>query len=235
MLISYCSQIKNRFYQFKQTFEHNLDVVRINENTEWIIVDCESCDEMSDFMNYFIKSPKYFNRIHYYRTLNFKNYSIPIAKNFPSRLSSGDYLFNLDIDNFIGDATENIMNVGPKGVCCDVFRKGVYGRIGYSREMFNKVGGYDESFLPAAKHDTDLKLRCEMIGYEFINMPCKIEPILNSKEETTKNIESDVNWKEMNIINSKKMNENISNKNFCPNKEFTKCQLIYNFSNNVNI
>ena len=51
MLISYCSQIKNRFYQFKQTFYHNLEIIKNNKNTEWIIVDCDSSDDMSDFMN----------------------------------------------------------------------------------------------------------------------------------------------------------------------------------------
>ena len=78
MIISYCSQIKNRFHQLRETFYHNLEKIRINENVEWIIVDCGSSDELSSFMNNFIKSPEYFNRIHYYRTLNFKNYSIPI-------------------------------------------------------------------------------------------------------------------------------------------------------------
>jgi len=235
MLISYCSQIKNRFYQFNQTFYHNLEIIKNNENTEWIIVDCDSYDDMSDFMNYFIKSPKHISRIHYYKTINFKNYSIPIAKNFAARLSSGDYLFNLDIDNFIGDATESIIKLAPKGICCNVMKKGVYGRIGCSREMFDKVGGYDESFLPAGKHDTDLKLRCGLIGYEFIDTPYKIEAILNSKEETTKNIESDLDWKTMNFINGKKMKDNISSKNFHPNKEFTKCELIHNFSRYLNI
>jgi predicted glycosyltransferase involved in capsule biosynthesis len=128
------------------------------------------------------------------------------------------------------------MKIGPtKGVCCNVFRKGVYGRIGYSKEVFNKVGGYDESFLPAGKHDTDLKLRCELIGYIFVDIPCKMEAILNSKDETTKNIVSDLDWKTMNIVNTKKMHENISNNNFCPNKKFTKCELIHNFSKNINI
>ena len=235
MLISYCSQIKNRFYQFKQTFYHNLEIIKNNKNTEWIIVYCDSSDDISDFMNYFIKSSKHINRIHYYKTINFKNYSIPIAKNFAARLSSGDYLFNLDIDNFIGDVTESIIKLAPKGICCNVMKKGVYGRIGYSREMFDKVGGYDESFLPAGKHDTDLKLRCGLIGYEFIDIPYKIEAILNSKEETTKNIESDLDWKTMNFINGKKMKDNISSKNFHPNKEFTKCELIHNFSRYLNI
>jgi glycosyltransferase involved in cell wall biosynthesis len=238
MIISYCSQIKNRFHQFRKTFYHNLEKIKINENTEWIIVDCCSSDGLSFFMNSFIKSPQYFNRIHYYRTLNLKNYSIPIAKNFSARISSGDYLFNLDIDNFIGDATENIINIVPKGICCNILKKGVYGRIGSSREIFKKVGGYDESFLPAGKHDTDLKLRCQLIGYEFIDIPCRIEAILNSKDETIKNtrlIWKIFGWKFMNLFNQKKMEYNLKNKIYCPNNNFASCEFEYNFKTKVSL
>jgi glycosyltransferase involved in cell wall biosynthesis len=215
-----------------------LDAIRTNENTEWVIVDCGSRDGVSEFMKEFINSPGHCDRIHYYRTLNFKNYSIPIAKNFSLRISSGDYLFNLDVDNFIGDATENIMKMAPKGVCCNVFRKGVYGRIGCSREMFNKVGGYDESFLPAGKHDTDFKMRCELMGYNFIDIPCTTKAILNSKEETIKNMRSVwkfFGWKFMNSRNEKKMKRNIQRKIHHPNKKFTSCIFEHNFTNKITL
>jgi predicted glycosyltransferase involved in capsule biosynthesis len=238
MIISYCSQIKNRFHQLRETFSHNLEKIRINENVEWIIVDCGSSDGLSSFMNNFINSPDYFNRIHYYRALNLKSYSIPIAKNFSARISSGEYLFNLDVDNFIGDTTQNIINIAPKGICCNIFKKGVYGRIGSSREIFKKVGGYDESFLPAGKHDTDLKLRCQLIGYEFIDIPCGAEAILNSKDETIKNtrlIWKIFGWKFMNLFNKQKMEYNLKNKIYCPNKKFASCEFEYNFKTKVSL
>jgi glycosyltransferase involved in cell wall biosynthesis len=227
MLISYCSQVKNRFYQFEQTFKHNLDHIINNLNTEWIIVDCDSNDGLYNHM----RNLGIIDRVHYYRTLDYKKYSIPVAKNFAIRLSSGDYIFNLDIDNYIANATYNINKIGlNQGVCCNIFKRGIYGRIGCSKKMFNIIGGYDESFLPAAKHDTDLINRCQLIGYEFQNIPCSKYPVENSKTETIKNTKSIFSWKMMNFLNTRKMNYNLRNKIYCPNKRFTNCTFEYNFT-----
>lgn len=225
MVISYCSQIKNRFYQFKQTFHHNINHIKNNPNTEWIIVDCDSQDGLYEYMLKF----GIMDRIHYYKTLNYYDYSIPVAKNLAARLSSGDYIFNLDIDNYIGDATQQIYSAGC-GVYCNIFKQGVYGRIGCSRTIFNRIGGYDESFLPAGKHDMDLIARCQLINYTFKHIPCVIKPILNSKIETIINTNSNMNWETMNYLNSKKMQYNIQNNIYCPNKKFTSCNLEYNFT-----
>jgi len=176
------------------------------------------------------------DRVHYHRTLNYHSYSIPVAKNLAVRLSSGDYVFNLDIDNYIGNATSQIKSLGTKiGVCCDIFKRGVYGRIGCSRKIFNIVGGYDESFLPAGKHDTDFISRCKLINYYFKHIPCMINPISNSKIETTLNTGSDLNWDNMNDLNGEKMKYNIKNKIHCPNKKFTSCDLEYNFTKKITL
>jgi len=232
MTISYCSQVKNRLYQFKQTVGLNLEHIAKNKNTEWVIVDCGSTDGLYNYM----KKLGVMDRIHYYKTLNYNTYSIPVAKNFAIRLSSGDYVFNLDIDNYIGNATYHIKRLGLGiGVCCNVFKKGVYGRIGCSREIFNKIGGYDESFLPAGKHDTDFINRCKLLDYKFNHIPCKIKPILNSKIETIKNLDTDIDWKTMNYLNGIKMEKNIKKNIFCPNKKFTKCKFEYNFKKTTSI
>jgi len=202
-----------------------------NKNIEWIIVDCGSDDGMSDFMMNNIK----LERIHYYQTLDYNEYSIPIAKNFAARLSSGDYFFNLDVDNFVSNSIENIKKYNPDGIWCNIFRKGVYGRIGCSKDVFKEVGGYDESFLPAGCHDTDFVKRCELLGYKFSHIDCELLPILNSKEETIKNMNSDLSWKEMNDKNKQKMNKNLSNKIFNPNKKFTNCKFLYNFSDVIEL
>jgi len=231
MKISYCSQIKNRFHQFVKTFDHNFNHIQSHNNTEWIIVDCDSNDGIREFMQDFIS----IDRIYYYTTLDYKSYSIPVAKNFSARLSSGDYIFNLDVDNYIADTTEIIMEKGESvGLYCSTMKKGIYGRLGCSRNIFEKAGGYDESFLPAGKHDTDLRLRCtELLNYYFEDIVCKKSAILNSKEDTIKNMDSKLSWETMNSENECKMNNNLINRNFHPNKKFTSCQLIKNFKDTI--
>ena len=236
MIISYCSQIKNRFHQFSQTFQHNLEKIQTHKNTEWVIVDCESDDGMQGFMKEFVDSGVE-PRVRYYRTVKYQPYSIPVAKNFSTRLSSGDYIFNLDADNFISDATETIMKKGEHvGIYCDVFRMGVYGRVGCSRRVFWEAGGYDESFFPAGKHETDLRLRCvELLGCHFDHADCKIPAILNSKDDTIKHTKSSMSWKTMNFINQCKMKMNLDSNNFRPNKKFTKCDFIENFNKKIRL
>jgi predicted glycosyltransferase involved in capsule biosynthesis len=231
MLISYCSQVKNRFYQFQQTFKNNLEHLISNKDTEWIIVDCDSTDGLYEH----IRALGPIDRFYYYKALNFYSYSIPIAKNFSARLCSGDYIFNLDIDNYIGDSTSQIKQAKFGGICCNVFKKGIYGRIGCSREIFYKVGGYDESFLPAGKHDTDFMERCKSLNYTFKHVICRDNPILNSKLETTINMDTTLDWKSMNLSNGEKMKYNLDNKIFCPNVKFTSCEFEYNFNQTIKL
>jgi len=230
MKISFCSQIKNRFNQFSQTFAHNLDKINNHDNTEWLIVDCGSDDGLKEFMREFTAS-RVEPRIKYYQAVDYDSYSIPIAKNFSARLSSGDYIFNLDVDNFISDVTETITEKGEDvGIYCNVFKLGIYGRLGCSRRMFKKVGGYNESFFPAGKHETDLRLRCsELLGYRFEDVACKIPAISNSKEDTIKHTKSSMSWKTMNFINQCKMKVSLSEKDYHPNKKFTGCEFIKDF------
>jgi hypothetical protein len=65
MTISYCSQVKNRLYQFKQTVGLNLEHIAKNKNTEWVIVDCGSTDGLYNYM----KKLGVMDRVHYYKTL----------------------------------------------------------------------------------------------------------------------------------------------------------------------
>jgi glycosyltransferase involved in cell wall biosynthesis len=232
MIISYCSQVKNRLYQLKQTIQYNLDHIKNNKNTEWIIIDCHSNDGLYEFM----RALGQIDRVHYYRALNYHSYSIPVAKNLAVRLSHGDYVFNLDIDNYIGNATAQIKSLGYRiGVCCDIFKRGVYGRIGCSRKVFNMVGGYDESFLPAGKHDIDFMARCKLINYYFKHIPCMINPILNSKTETVINTGADMDWETMNSLNGEKMEYNLQNKIHCPNIKFTSYDFEYNFTKKITL
>lgn len=230
-MISYYSQVKNRFFQFKKTFRHNLGHISSHNETEWIIVDCGSNDGIYEYVSK-IKLPE---RVKYYRTVNYSNYSIPVAKNFAARLSSGDYLFNLDIDNYIGNTTDKVIDLGFGGVCCEIFKIGVYGRIGCSSEIFKKVGGYDESFLPAGKHDMDFMKRCNLLNYKFQHISCDINPILNSKKDTVINSNSNMNWETMNILNGKKMLHNLQHQIYHPNQKFTRCDFEYNFTATVKL
>ncbi len=225
MFISYCTQIKNRLPQFERVFAHNIAHIANNPDTEWVVVDLDSDDGLPEFIaTQLLDCPP---RFHYYRASP-QPYSIPVAKNFAVRLSAGDYVFNLDADNFIGDMSAKIRTRGHSvGVCCDMFRLGIYGRIGLSRKIFEIVRGYDEAFLPAAKHDVDLRARCGLIGYTFTHVDPDIPAILNAKADTIKNFESVLSWDQMHARNTEQMQKNLELANYCPNKTMTPGDFVH--------
>lgn len=234
--ISICSQIKNRLYQFKQTFNHNLIEINKYNNVDWIIVDIQSDDGLDSFLKDFLSKYNK-NNIHYYKILDDIPYSIPIAKNFSTRLSNSDFLFNLDIDNYIDNIIDNILFLkNNTGIKCNTIRKGVYGRIGCHSEYMKTIGGYDESFLPAAGHENDLINRLTNIGYDLQHIECQKLPIQNSKEETIKNFaKNNYTWEAMNKINSDKAQNNLANKIIYPNIKFTEAGFVHNFKNKIQL
>ncbi len=67
---------------------------------------------------------------------------------------------------------------------------GTYGHIGISRELFNRIGGYDESLPPMGGQDKDLLWRAyNYVGvvFEHVPQPQSLLPILNSKVDSMKN------------------------------------------------
>jgi hypothetical protein len=223
--ISICTQIKNRLYQFKETFYKNLKVINQYENIEWNIVDVNSTDGLKKFVSSYVSS-----NINYFESIYNIEYSIPIAKNFAFRLSSGEYIFNLDADNFLGSVIDKIIEYKYIPIYCNKFRLGVYGRIGCDKEIIKETGGYDESFLPAGHHEQDFMARCNLIHHNFTHVDFDELPLQNTKEDTISNINTNISWGLMNEINTVKTNTNIVNKIVNPNKNYTQCDFIHNFN-----
>ena len=67
--ITICTQIKNRFYQFEQTFNHNISIINKYDNVNWTIVDIQSNDGLENFFEQFLKSYDH-NNINYYKIIN---------------------------------------------------------------------------------------------------------------------------------------------------------------------
>jgi predicted glycosyltransferase involved in capsule biosynthesis len=50
-----------------------------------------------------------------------------------------------------------------------------------SKEIFIKIGGYDENFYPAGVHDNDIMLRAKYLDYSFKDVPNITPAIYNNK------------------------------------------------------
>jgi predicted glycosyltransferase involved in capsule biosynthesis len=138
----------------------------------------------------------------------------------------------LDCDNFLDNIIDEI-RATDQGVFCNEDQKGTYGRIGLHKDIFVKIGGYDENFYPAGVHDNDLILRAKYLNYEFKNVPSVSEPVSNDKLDTIRYLES-LSYEKMKEYNEIIMKYNEKKKILNPNNNiFTPCYFVLNFKDYV--
>ena len=174
MRISLCTTCFNRAGQLKHVFESNLDVLRGEESVEWLILNYNSQDDLDEFMLPILQY-KEFN-IRYFKEISGRSWHMSLAKNISHKLASGDILMNLDCDNRIGEALDQIreaftVNVGGLHLWSGRYGDGTCGRKANIRELFFNIGGYDESFRPMAYQDEDLLARLRDMGETVLHVP----------------------------------------------------------------
>ena len=120
-----------------------------------------------------------------------------------------------------------------QGIHCHEYLKGTHGRIGMSKEIFLKIGGYDENFYPAGVHDNDIMLRANYLNYKFKSIPSITSPVSNTKVDTVKYF-NDIDWETMVKYNEIIMRYNEKKKILNPNNDiFTPCSFIYNLKDAI--
>ena len=170
-----------RTHHLKQTLLQN-----IHDSTgpgapdvEFVVVDYNSRDGLKEWiltepeLQPFLES----DVLKYARYPEATSFHHAHAKNMAHRLATGDFLCNLDADNFLGYgfASRLAQNFGRDSdalVLPDlsltrhtpVEERGFYGRIAMSAKNFLKLGGYDEDRRGWGGEDTDLILRALSSG-----------------------------------------------------------------------
>lgn len=185
--ISFCISCKNRSWQIQQTLQHNL--MNLSKNHEMILVDFGSTDGLSQWIWKNFATAIQEKKLTFFRVLQAPPWSSPKAKNLAHRLARGNYLFNLDADNFITKSDIlAIEKAAYLNLSCQQFAgsfdDGTYGRIGIPRQLFYQLGGYDEALLPMGGQDTDLLNRILLSENKIgkLPQPSKLA-ILNTVED----------------------------------------------------
>lgn len=197
MKISYCTWIKDRYPQFRQVYDINLS--RLGPNDEWIIVDVDSSDDLAEWVP---RDPRVKLHVHAMWPLHFAK-----LYNVSHRLGTGDYLVNLDADNFLGPEFRAwVAELGGRvGHCWSQnWSDGTYGRIAIPRQAFHDIGGYDEALHPCGFQDTDLLQRLSHSGLELAT---SYDPrvyggaVPNSREDTMRYVDQSMTFDEYNSRN----------------------------------
>lgn len=210
--LSFCITCKNRFYQLLQTLPVNLaDNLPYQNEIEFVLVDFKSEGGLQDWLFSTCQSALDSNYLKYFYTESIDIWHAPIAKNTAHHHASGEFLVNLDGDNYTGKnggafVLEQFEKYGPDLLLHQFggkFEDGSFGRVGMSKKHFKAIGGYDESLLPMLYEDIDLIKRLQLFGlrYELVNDPAYNNALMNTKEDSLKNTGSGLTPKEMNRQN----------------------------------
>lgn len=222
--LSYCTTCCNRLWQLALTLQDNLE--NLNKNEELILVNYGSTDNLTRYIesNYLCKKLMDDNRFKYIDVLGVKNYDCSKAKNIAHRFASGKFLINLDADNTNYLINKKVLNTNNRDeVLIHLWNSiknsfSTFGKICIPKDIFYKLGGYDESFLPMAYQDQDIMNRARAMNIKVVENPILIGVIKNTEEEKI-NQTGFKSWKKCLKANKEKSKLNISNNKLIANKD----------------
>lgn len=161
MIISFVTTCMNRDSSLKLTLPVNIQVLKSYPEANITLLSYNSKGNIRDIVAPYIDNPQLF----YYEEREAEHFSMSHAKNMVTRLANGDFIVNLDADNFLSPLYMNqllkSLSLGAQYILPMMPRKncGIDGRIGFFKEFFIEHKGYDESFTGWGYDDTDLVKR----------------------------------------------------------------------------
>ncbi|WP_171169641.1 glycosyltransferase family 2 protein [Streptomyces sp. I05A-00742] len=251
--ISYCTTCKNRLWQLSETLPGNLRRVAEAGNSEIVLVNYNSDDELDRWVRRFERHMES-GILRYLHQQTEPYFHASKAKNLAHLAATGQYLVNLDADNYIGETIPTWRTLWQErpdllihGFSPDKNRpqrseeeasrirpdsgNGTYGRIGLPRTRFLALGGYDEHLLPSAHEDQDLMDRAAATGLPIVRSrqpgPAAIR---NSHRETMRYSGTGLDWWDARELNKKTSAENLRFGRLTANSDRSPMKALLNFS-----
>nr|WP_312323914.1 glycosyltransferase family A protein [Acinetobacter oleivorans] len=188
MRISFCTTCKGRLWQLRQTLPGNLKM--LDEHSEIILLDYQSPDGLKDWIFENFREYLENGQLKYFQMVDDYAYTSAYAKNVAHRLATGDILFNLDGDNYIYDGLlyelrllKDYQLFLPR---LGIENEGILGRVGYTRDAFYRLQGYNETLVGLKGDDGDLRVRAHQFKYFPIHASYRVAAIQNTREQKDK-------------------------------------------------
>jgi glycosyltransferase involved in cell wall biosynthesis len=192
MKISFCSTCKGRLFQLEKTIFNNMSDIIKDGNSELILVDYNDNEGLEKFVRDNLMDYINSNVLVYIKEAYSDKFDVSRAKNLAHFAANGDFLFNLDGDNYIDNNVELYRSVWTKYPNAFIHAQttipydGSYGRIGMSRRAFLELGGYDED-IGVRYEDADLLKRSILTGLLYAKVSSdKPLSIRNTLEDSTR-------------------------------------------------
>jgi hypothetical protein len=232
--LTFVMAMMNRRYQIEQTLFNNLeDNWDDRDDVEFVLMDINSKDGFRDWIRE-QDLTKYVEcgYLRYFESDGLDTWHASIGKNTATHQARGRIVVTLDCDNYTGRGGGRfvINQFEEHDYNCVLHQfdwnhqNGNFGRIALTKEVFDKIGGYDQSLMPMGYQDWDIIKRAEGVGCEYVN---RVDDHYNQAIENeggkelsmanqTESFKS-MGWTEMNRINKLKCHHNLYRKKYVAN------------------
>jgi len=237
--VSYCSSCRNRLHQLRHVFDANIASLRSYPYIQWVLYNYSSSDGLDEYIIPLL--PRLPSRFKYIVDSRNRSWNLSVAKNLAHAFGDAPVLMNLDCDNLILDSGPIIQRLHENGgevvhYGSNKFSDGTSGRISINRDVFEKLGGYDEDFLPMGYQDLDLLARFRAMGGLVLSSPVSSTyAIQNSKIESMSEVVATISWQHCNEQNYLRSSLNIATGKLCANskriQDFSTCQMHFGGAN----
>lgn len=188
MKISFCTTCKNRLWQLAKTMPSNIKTILGVDDVEIVLLNYHSEDQLEHYILANFNSELQSGKLKYFKLINERPYfDMSYAKNVVHRLATGQVLFNLDADNYIGAVIPELRKLLEHQLLLPKYVPGTdtarMGRIGLHKSAFNRLRGYNESIQGLANDDGELICRAFSQGFRPIMSLDASIPVSNSTQE----------------------------------------------------
>jgi hypothetical protein len=174
--VSICTTCMNRTDDLKQTYIQNIEDNKHYPGIEFVLLNYNSDkDDMDKWAKKNLKGYIKKGLVNYYHTTEPKYYSMTHSRNVAFKLAEGDIVNNVDADHFTSCAHGHPIKYqeSPPNMCFaeqinllanQYHEKSIFikskqknrGRLGFFKEEFLWIGGYDEDIEGYGHDDCDL-------------------------------------------------------------------------------
>jgi len=170
----------NRLDDLMITLPANIYANEDYPDLEFVLLDYNSSDGLGRWVRRRMMKHIEGGRLVYYRTEEPESYGMTHSRNVAFKLATGDIVNSLDADNFTFDGKPVAMswahwindraNENPeKTVFCKTKQTTImHGRIGFYKNEFMELGGYNEDFRGYGHDDQDLVERAVALGFKLV-------------------------------------------------------------------
>lgn len=202
----------NRVQHLKETLPENLKVVRF-PLSDFVLLNYNSGDNLHEWVLKNFKKELKSGKLKYFKTSTPQTFKVCHAKNAAHKLATGIHLVNLDADNYITKGyISSLLTHTSIGNDVTWFppSESVYGggmgRISIRKDIFLKLGGYDELMFGWGYEDQDLVKRAEAFGYKIGNILPYLSKFIKHDDSLriTPENKSDVGNRNKSVLNIKR-------------------------------